>query len=234
MLFMDGIDSFYAQLPRGAAPALRPRCPSRTGPCGPTLRCSAPRLGYSEATSAPARDGRGAQLEKPVDIRRVIDNYGYLDDWRANYRIQSVRVVAAQHAHHLHRRRDPVLRPARAALPGVEAAPARHPPARSEEGRGVRSLRRALLGRRRQGRVVLQVQLHRPGAPGGRCSTTRRPSRRATRAAYVAMGFAAPLLRGHDARAGGAGSRLALPRRRPERRSRTGCRPRTSYGFVVE
>ena len=31
-----------------------------------------------------------APLEKPGDIRRVIDNYAYMDDWRANYRIQSV------------------------------------------------------------------------------------------------------------------------------------------------
>lgn len=33
----------------------------------------------------------GVPLERPVDIRRVIDRYDYLDDWRANYRIQSVR-----------------------------------------------------------------------------------------------------------------------------------------------
>jgi hypothetical protein len=33
----------------------------------------------------------GAELSDPRDIRRIIDNYKYLDDWRANYRIQSVR-----------------------------------------------------------------------------------------------------------------------------------------------
>jgi hypothetical protein len=33
----------------------------------------------------------GGSFEEPEDIRRVIDNYKYLDDWRANYRIQSVR-----------------------------------------------------------------------------------------------------------------------------------------------
>jgi hypothetical protein len=49
------------------------------------------KLGYSEA-DLPARGDRGGgPLEEPEDIRRVIDNYKYLDDWRANYRIQSVR-----------------------------------------------------------------------------------------------------------------------------------------------
>ena len=33
----------------------------------------------------------GAPLESPVDLRRVIDNFTYLDDWRSDYRIQSVR-----------------------------------------------------------------------------------------------------------------------------------------------
>lgn len=33
----------------------------------------------------------GLPFESPADIRRVIDNYDYLDDWRANYRIRSVR-----------------------------------------------------------------------------------------------------------------------------------------------
>src|SRR5580700_10680194 len=33
----------------------------------------------------------GAPFESPGDIRRVIDGYKYLDDWRADYRIQSVR-----------------------------------------------------------------------------------------------------------------------------------------------
>jgi hypothetical protein len=50
------------------------------------------RLGYTEADVARlvAMAGGGA-LAAPEDIRRVIDNYQYLDDWRANYKIQSVR-----------------------------------------------------------------------------------------------------------------------------------------------
>jgi hypothetical protein len=36
------------------------------------------------------RAGEG-RFDTPEDVRRVIDNYEYLDDWRANYRIQSVR-----------------------------------------------------------------------------------------------------------------------------------------------
>ena len=50
------------------------------------------RLGYTEADVAPLREiARSGPLDSPIDIRRVIDSYGYLDDWRANYRIQSVR-----------------------------------------------------------------------------------------------------------------------------------------------
>lgn len=47
--------------------------------------------GYSEADLRRLREMSGdAPLGTPQDIRRVIDNYQYLDDWRANYRIQSV------------------------------------------------------------------------------------------------------------------------------------------------
>jgi hypothetical protein len=50
------------------------------------------KLGYSESDLARLREMAGSDpLEHPEDIRRVIDNYQYLDDWRANYRIQSVR-----------------------------------------------------------------------------------------------------------------------------------------------
>lgn len=48
--------------------------------------------GYTEADLRRLREVAGeAPLEKPEDIRRIIDSYAYLDDWRANYRIQSVR-----------------------------------------------------------------------------------------------------------------------------------------------
>jgi hypothetical protein len=48
--------------------------------------------GYTEADLRRLREvAGGAPLEKPEDIRRVVDHYAYLDDWRANYRIQSVR-----------------------------------------------------------------------------------------------------------------------------------------------
>jgi hypothetical protein len=47
---------------------------------------------YTEADLRRLREvAGGAALEKPEDIRRVVDHYAYLDDWRANYRIQSVR-----------------------------------------------------------------------------------------------------------------------------------------------
>jgi hypothetical protein len=50
------------------------------------------RLGYTEADLLRVHQmAGGSAFESPTDIRRVIDNYKYLDDWRANYRIQSVR-----------------------------------------------------------------------------------------------------------------------------------------------
>jgi len=48
-------------------------------------------LGYTEEHLARIRErAGGVGFERPEDIRRVIDSFGYLDDWRANYRIQSV------------------------------------------------------------------------------------------------------------------------------------------------
>jgi hypothetical protein len=49
-------------------------------------------LGYSEADLKRLEElARGVRFLVPEDIRQVIDGYQYLDDWRANYRIQSVR-----------------------------------------------------------------------------------------------------------------------------------------------
>lgn len=51
-------------------------------------------LGYSEADWLRLREvARGSAFERPEDLRAVIDGYRYLDDWRANYRIQSVRAA---------------------------------------------------------------------------------------------------------------------------------------------
>jgi hypothetical protein len=47
---------------------------------------------YSEGDLRRVQEvSRGAPLAGPQDIRRVIDSYEYLDDWRTDYRIQSVR-----------------------------------------------------------------------------------------------------------------------------------------------
>lgn len=56
------------------------------------LASARPRLGYSSADLKRLDElTGGVPLERPEDIRRIIDNYLYLDDWRANYKIQSVR-----------------------------------------------------------------------------------------------------------------------------------------------
>jgi hypothetical protein len=53
---------------------------------------SGSRLGYSESDLRRLDEmAGGSSFERPEAIRQVIDNYKYLDDWRANYRIQSVR-----------------------------------------------------------------------------------------------------------------------------------------------
>jgi hypothetical protein len=49
-------------------------------------------LGYTEADLIRLLEvAGGGSLSAPEDVRRIIDGYQYLDDWRANYRIQSVR-----------------------------------------------------------------------------------------------------------------------------------------------
>ena len=51
-----------------------------------------PGLGYTEADLCRVDEMSGGEpLKGPEDLRRLIDRYQYLDDWRANYRIQSVR-----------------------------------------------------------------------------------------------------------------------------------------------
>jgi hypothetical protein len=49
------------------------------------------RLDYSEADLARLRELSRGSVEQPEDIARLLDGYNYMDDWRANYRIQSVR-----------------------------------------------------------------------------------------------------------------------------------------------
>lgn len=49
-------------------------------------------LGYTEADLDRLLEvSGGGPLGSPEDVRRIIDGYRYLDDWRADYRIQSVR-----------------------------------------------------------------------------------------------------------------------------------------------
>jgi hypothetical protein len=49
-------------------------------------------LGYTEADLNRLLEvARGGPLSSPEDVRRIVDGYQYLDDWRANYQIQSVR-----------------------------------------------------------------------------------------------------------------------------------------------
>jgi hypothetical protein len=49
-------------------------------------------LGYDETDIARLTERlAGAPIERPEDLRRVLDEYQYLADWRSDYRIQSVR-----------------------------------------------------------------------------------------------------------------------------------------------
>jgi hypothetical protein len=59
---------------------------------GALIEQAAARLGYSEADlDRLVEVAGGGPLSSPEDVRRIIDGYQYLEDWRANYRIQSVR-----------------------------------------------------------------------------------------------------------------------------------------------
>ena len=49
------------------------------------------RLGYTRRDLERAVELAGGRFEHPDDVRRVIDSFGYLDEWRANYLIRSVQ-----------------------------------------------------------------------------------------------------------------------------------------------
>ena len=56
------------------------------------LQLAGTSLGYTEADLSRLLEvSGGGPLSAPEDVRRIIDGYQYLDDWRADYRIQSVR-----------------------------------------------------------------------------------------------------------------------------------------------
>ena len=56
------------------------------------LQLAGTNLGYTEADlNRLIEVSGGGPLSSPDDVRRIIDGYRYLDDWRADYRIQSVR-----------------------------------------------------------------------------------------------------------------------------------------------
>jgi hypothetical protein len=48
-------------------------------------------IGYHEADFQRLRELGCGRLDEPEDIKRVVDHYEYLDDWRSNYQIRSVR-----------------------------------------------------------------------------------------------------------------------------------------------
>ncbi len=54
-------------------------------------------LGYDEGDFRRLRELGCGLLESPEGIRGVIDQYGYLDDWRTSYEIQSVRASIHKH-----------------------------------------------------------------------------------------------------------------------------------------
>lgn len=56
------------------------------------ISSTAGQLGYTDAELRRVYElAGGTTMSAPGDVRRVIDACQYLDDWRANYRIQSVR-----------------------------------------------------------------------------------------------------------------------------------------------
>ena len=199
MLFMDGIDTLLRELPDGAA-----RCPATSSPSSAASRSSddepalASRLGYTRGDCAGCtRRPGGAASRIRDDIRRVIDRYGYLDEWRANYRIQSVRASLRSARITCIDARHPLLRPARALFPATKRASspstAAIPKTDEECGHCVALYWGA------DGRVgaFSQVELRGPRAPRRRSSPTRLAIAASYAEAYVAMGVQPALLRRH-------------------------------------
>ena len=131
----------------------------------------------------------GGPFEVPEDLRRVLDGIGYLEDWRTAYRVQSVQASLHANEDHLHRLRDPRLRPPRAAVRRRQAPPARHSPPRSGVGRGGRPLRRAALERRRQGRLASRSRTTPVSATATRSSPTSTAIAASYAQTYLKMGF---------------------------------------------
>jgi hypothetical protein len=48
-------------------------------------------LGYDEADFERLRELGAAALESPDELKGIVDQYGYLDEWKLNYQIRSVR-----------------------------------------------------------------------------------------------------------------------------------------------
>jgi hypothetical protein len=56
-----------------------------------TIRHALNRLGYTDADLQRLEQVAQGPVSRPEDIRRVLDGYDYLDDWRSDYKIRSVR-----------------------------------------------------------------------------------------------------------------------------------------------
>ena len=187
-----------------------------------------PGLGYTEADlGACAHGGRRRDGTRRSATRHR--RFAYLDDWRSDYKIHSVRSSLHAPASRASTRRSC---PTACSSCSSRRRSGGCSPSTGATRRRTRSAATASPSTGRGGarRVVLEVELRRPRAPRPPCIPTRRPSRRATREAYVDMKFeplyfgvttleeAAPDLdwRFHDGP--------------PQRDLRRACRRRTSTG----
>src|SRR5262249_29513446 len=78
----------------GTASATVRRTETPSPPGRPSALLDTPallRLGYTRSDLERAVERAGGRFEHPDDVRCVIDSFGYLEDWRANYQIRSVR-----------------------------------------------------------------------------------------------------------------------------------------------